>query len=256
MLSIEELPMENENNDSSNGDVLFEQYIATKDIALRNQLIEKYLYIAEIAAKKFVGRGVEYEDLYQVASLALVKAIERFEPSRNIKFSSFATPSLIGEIKNYFRDFSRVMRLPRRDMEQMKKINLYIQEYMALKGVSPSPKEIAEHINVTVERIHEVMEMKQADNMISLDYTVAMGENCTLGKILGQEDVRFEYIENHDFFNFCMNLLSEMEREIIKQRYISGRTQRQVAQNLGVSQMQISRMERKILDKLAGAYRK
>ena len=81
-------------------DELFKLYVVDHDVDLRNLLIERYLYIAEIAAMKFAGRGVDYEDLYQVASLALVKAIERFEPERGIKFSSYATPSLIGEIKN------------------------------------------------------------------------------------------------------------------------------------------------------------
>ena len=106
-------------------DELFRLYTKNHDVEIRNILIERYLYIAEIAAKKFAGRGVDYEDLFQVASLALGKAIERFEPEREIKFSSYATPSLIGEIKNYFRDSSRVMRLPRRDTEQLKKIKLY-----------------------------------------------------------------------------------------------------------------------------------
>lgn len=115
-------------------DTLFSEYSQTRDVEVRNELITRYLYIAEIAAKKFAGRGVDYEDLYQVASLALVKAIERFEPERGIKFSSYATPSLIGEIKNYFRDSSRVMRLPRRDTEQLKRMNLYIQEYLASHG--------------------------------------------------------------------------------------------------------------------------
>ena len=137
-------------------DELFKLYVVDHDVDLRNLLIERYLYIAEIAAKKFAGRGVDYEDLYQVASLALVKAIERFEPERGIKFSSYATPSLIGEIKNYFRDSSRVMRLPRRDTEQLKKIKLYTQEYMAQNGRKPSPKEIAAELEISVERVLEV----------------------------------------------------------------------------------------------------
>ena len=146
-------------------DELFKLYVKNHDVDIRNILIERYLYIAEIAAKKFAGRGVDYEDLFQVASLALVKAIERFEPEREIKFSSYATPSLIGEIKNYFRDSSRVMRLPRRDTEQLKKIKLYTQEYMARNGKKPSPREIAEEMDLSVERVLEVLEMQQADNI-------------------------------------------------------------------------------------------
>ena len=98
---------------------LFDEYSQTGDIAARNTLLEHYLYMAQIIAKKFTGRGVEYEDLLQVASMALVKAIERFDPSRGIKFTSFAAPSLIGEIKNYFRDKTRLLHISRRDSEQL-----------------------------------------------------------------------------------------------------------------------------------------
>ncbi len=242
-------------------DELFRLYAENHDVEIRNilieLLIERYLYIAEIAAKKFAGRGVDYEDLFQVASLALVKAIERFEPEREIKFSSYATPSLIGEIKNYFRDSSRVMRLPRRDTEQLKKIKLYTQEYMARNGKKPSPKEIADEMGLSVERILEVLEMQQADNILSLDSALAAdSENFSLGNILGQEDASFEHVENHDFINYCMSLLNDTEKKIIEQRYLGNKTQKQVADMLHVSQMQVSRMERKILNKLAMVYKK
>lgn len=236
-------------------DALFLEYAQDRDVEVRNVLIERYLYIAEIAAKKFAGRGVDYEDLYQVASLALVKAIERFEPERGIKFSSYATPSLIGEIKNYFRDSSRVMRLPRRDTEQLKKMNLYMQEYVASHGESPSPRQIALHLEISEERVLEILEMKQADSIMSLDAALAVGENCSLGNVLGQQDESFERIENHDFLNYCMSLLNDTERQIIQERYIGNKTQKQVAEMLHVSQMQISRMERKILAKLGKVYR-
>lgn len=238
-------------------DEMFKLYVKNHDVDIRNILIERYLYIAEIAAKKFAGRGVDYEDLFQVASLALVKAIERFEPEREIKFSSYATPSLIGEIKNYFRDSSRVMRLPRRDTEQLKKIKLYTQEYMARNGKKPSPREIAEEMDLSVERVLEVLEMQQADNILSLDSALAAdSENFSLGNVLGQEDASFEHVENHDFINYCMSLLNDTEKKIIEQRYLGNKTQKQVADMLNVSQMQVSRMERKILNKLAMVYKK
>lgn len=238
-------------------DELFKLYVKNHDVDIRNILIERYLYIAEIAAKKFAGRGVDYEDLFQVASLALVKAIERFEPEREIKFSSYATPSLIGEIKNYFRDSSRVMRLPRRDTEQLKKIKLYTQEYMARNGKKPSPREIAEEMDLSVERVLEVLEMQQADNILSLDSALAAdSENFSLGNVLSQEDASFEHVENHDFINYCMSLLNDTEKKIIEQRYLGNKTQKQVADMLNVSQMQVSRMERKILNKLAMVYKK
>lgn len=236
--------------------VLFELYQDTHDVEIRNILIERFLYIAEIAAKKFVGRGVDYEDLFQVASLALVKAIERFEPSREIKFSSYATPSLIGEIKNYFRDSSRVMRLPRRDTEHLKKIKQYMQDFLAQNGYAPSAKLIAEEMQISEERVLEILEMQQADNVLSLDVAMADTENFSLGNILGQEDESYEQIENHDFLRYCMSLLNDTEKKIIEYRYIGNKTQKQVADLMNVSQMQVSRMERKILSKLGTAYKK
>ncbi|MEG0702705.1 MAG: sigma-70 family RNA polymerase sigma factor [Christensenella sp.] len=236
---------------------LFKLYVQNHDVDIRNTLIERYLYIAEIAAKKFAGRGVDYEDLFQVASLALVKAIERFEPEREIKFSSYATPSLIGEIKNYFRDSSRVMRLPRRDTEQLKKIKLYTQESLAAKGKKPSPSELAQALGISVERVLEVLEMQQADSVLSLDSALAAdNDNFSLSNILGHEDESYENVENHDFINYCMSLLNDTEKTIIAQRYLGNKTQKQVADMLNVSQMQVSRMERKILSKLAMVYKK
>lgn len=235
---------------------LFRIYQEDHDIEIRNILIERYLYIAEIAAKKFVGRGVDYEDLFQVASLALVKAIDRFNIEREIKFSSFATPSLIGEIKNYFRDSSRVLRLPRRDTELLKHLKQYVQEYSLLHGSNPQPKQIAKALEITEERVLEILELQQSDSVMSLDVALSDADNFSLGDILGREDASFERIENHDFLKYCMSLLGDAEKKIIEYRYMNNMTQKQVADLLGVSQMQISRMERKILSKLASAYKK
>ena len=144
-----------------------------------------------------------------------------------------------------------------RDTEQLKKIKLYTQEYMARNGKKPSPKEIADEMGLSVERVLEVLEMQQADNILSLDSALAAdSENFSLGNILGQEDASFEHVENHDFINYCMSLLNDTEKKIIEQRYLGNKTQKQVADMLHVSQMQISRMERKILNKLAMVYKK
>ena len=95
-------------------DALFQRYKETGDVAIRNQIAEKYLYIADIIAKKFVGRGVEFDDLKQVASLALLRGIDRFDPDLGMQFTTFITPTITGEIKNYFRDKSRMVKIPRR----------------------------------------------------------------------------------------------------------------------------------------------
>ena len=101
---------------------LFEEYAKTHDQALRDKLIEKNLYIAEILAKKFIGKGIDYDDIFQIASLGLILAVERYEPSRGFKFSSFATPTILGEIKRYFRDKGWTIKVPRRVQENTKKV--------------------------------------------------------------------------------------------------------------------------------------
>lgn len=231
---------------------LFAEYAKTKDTALRNELVERYLYVAQIIAKKFVGRGVDYEDLYQAASLALVRAIERFDPAREVKFTSFATPSLIGEVKNYFRDQARLLRIPRRDGELLKKLNNAIADYTMRKGVPPKPAELAEQLNLPQEKIIELLELKTAGSVISLDGAMAGSEddNFQLLGVLGENERHFDRIENRDFINYCLSLLNDEEKKIILERFVNNRTQKQVADMLGVSQMQVSRMERRILAKL------
>ena len=103
---------------------LFEEYAKTHDQALRDKLIEKNLYIAEILAKKFIGKGIDYDDIFQIASLGLILAVERYEPSRGFKFSSFATPTILGEIKRYFRDKGWTIKVPRRVQENTKKLKM------------------------------------------------------------------------------------------------------------------------------------
>ena len=231
---------------------LFQLYEKTKDVDVRNELIERYLYVAQIIAKKFVGRGVDYEDLYQAASLALVRAIERFDPNREVKFTSFATPSLIGELKNYFRDSTRLLRVPRRDGELLKKVNNAISEHMMTYGATPKPAEIAEQLDLPVEKVLELLELKQAGNVISLDGAMAGSEDDSfkLMGMLGENDVHFDRIENKDFLNYCLSLLNDDEKKIIIERFINNKTQKEVAEMLGVSQMQVSRLERRILSKL------
>jgi RNA polymerase sigma factor, sigma-70 family len=231
---------------------LFKAYIKTKDVRIRNELVERYLYVAQIIAKKFVGRGVDYEDLYQAASLALVRAIERFDPEREVKFTSFATPSLIGELKNYFRDQTRLLRVPRRDGELLKKVNNVISDYTVVHGNSPKPAEIAEKLNLPLEKVMELLELKNAGNVVSLDSAMAGGddEDFQLMNTLGENDAQFDRIENKDFLEYCLKLLNDEEKQIILERFVNNKTQKQVADLLGVSQMQISRMERKILSKL------
>ena len=148
---------------------LLSEYCRTRDRKLRNSLVEEYMYIAEISARRFSGRGVEYDDLLQVASLALIKALERFDCSKGVEFTSFATPSVVGEVKNYFRDKLRLVRLPRRSTEIMRRAELARERLGHELGRNPTPAEIARALKLPVEVVLEAMESHTAGFSVSLD---------------------------------------------------------------------------------------
>ena len=227
---------------------LFSEYFNTKDISLRNMLLEQYLYIAQIVAKKFTGRGVEYDDLFQVASLALVSAIERFDPSRGIKFQSFATPTMVGEIKNYFRDKTRILHISRRDSEQLLKLAEAKQKLSINSRVTPA--DIAKYMQIDEERVLELLEIQQAISVSSLDAAAGEEEDQQIGDFVGENDKGFTEIENSDFLKWSISKLSDIEKKILHERFWKKRSQKEIAEKLGVSQMYVSRYEKKILEKL------
>jgi len=227
------------------------EYCKTRDLDLRNDLLSHYLFIAEIAAKKFVGRGVDYDDLLQVASLALIRALERFDCSRNVKFGSFATPSVIGEIKNYFRDRSRSIRLPRRATELLKKLYEVQEAFTSRMDRPPRPEEIAKEMDVPIETVYELMEAKASAQILSLDETVqGQDGERSLADLIGEESEEYVSIENADFLKRSLGQLTGEERSVLIERYVNHKSQRSIAEDLGVSQMYISRLERRVLTKL------
>ncbi|WAM34079.1 SigB/SigF/SigG family RNA polymerase sigma factor [Caldicellulosiruptor morganii] len=238
------------NIDDAEIDRLFEEYRKTKDINLRNELVNRHLHIAEIVAKKFVNRGIEYDDLYQVACVALINAVERFEPNKGYKFSSFATPTIMGEIKRYFRDRASLIRLPRRIYETSSKIKLATEELSTKLKRPPKIEEIAEHLGMSIEEVLEIMEASSNYLPQSLDQTMYEDEEMTLGDVLGKTDENLVQIENIEAIKMALDKLNPLEREFVQKRFFEGKTQREIADELKVSQMYISRLEKKILKKL------
>lgn len=228
---------------------LFRQYRETKDVAVRNKIVEKYLYIAAVLAKKFVGRGVEYDDLYQVACLALIKGVERFDESKGLKFSTFITPTITGEIKNYFRDRSRLIHLPRRVAELRVSLKKASDEILSQTGKKPTVKQLAERLHVSEEEIVRAME---AGGVVSLDRTTEKedDEGMNFYDILASDDGALESFENRDAIMSAVKGLNETERTILDYRFRQELSQTETARRMGVSQMYVSRMERKILEKL------
>jgi RNA polymerase sigma-B factor len=228
---------------------LLRKYCETRDIELRNELVNHYLYIAEIIAKKFVNRGIEYDDLFQVASLALIKALERFDIHRGYKFSSFATPTIIGEIKNHFRDKSRIIRLPRREGEMIKKVEdarTYLSNQL---GRSPKIKEIGQYLNISSEEVLQLMESSYLTNTASLDYYIDEDNETDLMAMIGREEKNYSRVEDRDIIEKIMAGLGETERKVLYERFYNERSQKEIAEEIGVSQMYISRMERRLLER-------
>jgi len=238
---------------------LFKIYYEDKNVDIRNELINRHLYISEILAKKYINKGIDYEDIFQVAALGLLYAIERFDIKRGYEFSSFATPTIIGEIKKYFRDKGWSVRVPRRIQELSKKINVAKVKLQQDLQRIPKIEDIALYLSCTEEQIIEAMEASQVYTPKSLDITYDSSgddKDIQLMDIVGEDDKYFDKIENKDFISKCMNKLNPIEIKIIKDRFFQNKTQIHVADELGVSQMTVSRMEKKIIKKFQKEYKK
>ena len=229
---------------------LFKRYKETGDVAIRNQIAEKYLYIADILAKKFVGRGGEYDDLKQVASYALLRGIDRFDVDLGMQFTTFITPTITGEIKNYFRDKARSIKLPRRLGEMSLAVRKFSAEYQSQNGVKPQVKTIAQALSLSEEDVVTALEV---GGMVSLD-TAATGDNETDGSLYAlladDSENKYENFEIKETLRAEMQDFSDTEKALVKYRYFDELSQSETARRLGVSQMFVSRMERKLLAKL------
>jgi RNA polymerase sigma-B factor len=203
--------------------------------------------LAHHLARRFSNRGEAHEDLVQVASLALVKAAQRFEPERGVKFSTFATASIIGELKRHFRDRGWAVRAPRRIQELVLEISSCVERLGQELGRAPTVAELAKAIGATEVDVLEALEASQSYRTSSLDAHNGDGES--MAESLGSDDGGFARVENHSALDHAMEALSPRDRSIVHLRFVDGLTQSEIANQLGVSQMQISRL-------LAGSLRR
>ncbi len=236
--------------------LLFEGYQQEGTRSIRDKIFEQYAYIAEILTKKFINRGIEYDDLYQVACLGLIYAIERFDTQKGVKFSSFATPTIIGEIKRHFRDRGNIIRIPRRIYEEYQKVNQARHILSQTYGRVPKIDEIAGYLKLSEETILEVIESSNISVVQSLEQNLYYDDETSLHELLGEEDNTFLQIENKDFIEKGLKLFNEAEKEFIKLRFYKKGTQKQISESMGVSQMYVSRLERKIIEKFKRLYYK
>ncbi len=232
-------------------DELFREYRKTGDKQIRNELIENYMYVAEILAKKFCGRGVEYDDLLQVASEALISGVEKFDPEMGNMFSTYITPTITGMIRNYFRDYSRSVRVPRKLYALNAKINQAVNDFYKKNGVKPTIRQLSDILCENEETIIEAMECRAP---VSLDTTVK-GEDSDvpLYEVIADEKNSFEAFEDGEALKSEISKLSPTEQQVISLRFLKGKSQSETGRIMGVSQMFVSRAERKIVEKLREA---
>lgn len=229
---------------------LLERYAASRDPALRDELFEHYLPLARAVARKFSGRGVETEDLEQVAGMALLKALERFDPARGFRFVTYAVPTITGDVRNYLRDKSGLMRMPR-DMRQRLYQMTQEQERFEREHLrTPTAVELSERMGIAPEEFLALLALRTQNEAVSLDTPVGEEGDTQLSDLLGSTDDRFERMERSEWAQWLLSKVGDTERELFTLRYRDGLGQRETARRLGISQMQVSRLERRALSRL------
>ena len=233
---------------------MLEEYCKTRDIMLRNTLAEEYLYMAQAVARRFSGRGAEVDDLIQVASVALLRALERYDVEKGVAFTSFAVPTMVGEIRNYLRDRVKPLRFPRQSSELLLKISRERESFLQKHMREPSVLELSSALNVPQDAVLDALEVQRAAQSVSLDASLSKEEPATLSELLGQEETAYNDLEVVDYINRLLSQLEGKARYVLEQRFFHQRNQRDIARELGISQMQVSRLERRALQILRITY--
>jgi RNA polymerase sigma-B factor len=228
-------------------------FLRTRDQELKSVLVKHYTPMVEYLAKKYINKGEPFEDLFQVGMLGLLNALSRYDVSKGVQFESYATPTIIGEIKRYFRDKTWDVKIPRRINELSQKVYKAIDILTNELNRSPQISEIAEYLNETEEHVLEAMESGKNYSAISYDREVNTdkeGNTVRLLEVIGSDDIEINKIENKLSLQQIMKKLSDREKKVIYYLYFKNKTQSEVADLLGCSQMHISRIKRKAVEKL------
>jgi RNA polymerase sigma-B factor len=234
---------------------LLETYSRTGDIAVRTELVERFLPLARELALRYSYTDEPFDDLLQVASLGLIKAIDRFEPGRGTKFTSYAAPTILGELKRHFRDKGWALHVPRDLQERTLAVSRETERLSKELGRSPTVKEIAAGLGCSVEQVLEASEASGAYEAASLDAPTARddGESASLVEMLGGDDSAYGLVESRDAIASTWRALPEVEQQVLKLRFVDDLTQREIGERIGYSQMHVSRLLRRALKRLETA---
>ena len=227
---------------------LFKAYLEGGDLGARERLVARFLPLARQLARRYGSAGEPMDDLVQVASLGLVKAIDRYELDRGTAFSSFAVPTILGEIKRHFRDTGWTLRVPRAVQERRMKVNRAIPVLTARLGRNPTTAEIAAQIEATSEEVLEALEAAVAYEPVSLDATSGDEDDESWAQSVGEHEAGYELVEHAATLAPALRELPERERLIVYMRFVEDKTQSEIAERIGISQMHVSRLIRKALE--------
>jgi RNA polymerase sigma-B factor len=232
---------------------LFTEYARTRDIRLRDELVAAHLSLAEHLARRFNHRGEPLDDLIQVASLGLLKSIDRFDPDRGLEFSTFAIPTIVGELKRHFRDKGWAVRVPRRVQELHLRLASVVGELSQTLGRSPTIPEIAEAADASDDDVLDAIEAGRAYRSASLDTGAPDDDDedsTGLATRLGDNDPGMINVERRATLSPLLSSLPPREQAIIHLRFFEGMTQSEIARELGISQMHVSRLLARSLEQL------
>jgi len=230
---------------------LLRRYHEGGDTAAREQLVQRHLPLVRALARRYSGRGEPVEDLEQVGAIGLIKAIDRYELSREVALTTYATPNVVGEIKRHFRDKGWAVRVPRGLQELNARLGSTIDQLTVKFGRSPSIREIAASLGAPVEDALEALEAGSAYSTVSLS-APSGGDDDEMDPLdsLGEEDAGYERSEDRVTLEPALEALSERDREILRMRFDEGLTQTQIAEKIGISQMHVSRLIRKSIERM------
>lgn len=231
---------------------LFRRYKEDGDMEAREQLVMSHLNLVRFLANKFKNRGEPLDDLVQVGYLGLLKAIDRFDPDRGLEFTTYATPTILGEIKRHFRDKGWSVRVPRRLQELSAKVNQATDTLTTQLQRSPTIQEIADYLDASVDEVLEAMESSSAYSSVPLEGT-GSSENDDAPSVIdryGSEDNELAFTDDRLVIEEALKGFSPREREVIELRFLKGMTQIEIAEQLGISQVQVSRLLRRTLKKI------
>jgi RNA polymerase sigma-B factor len=225
---------------------LFEKYQKTHAKAAREQIVLKYLDLVKFISRRFLYRGEPLDDLIQVGTLGLMKAIERYDVKMGIEFTTFATPTVIGELRHYFRDDSHVLKIPRRLEELARTMKSHINEFVQKEGHSPTVKQISRELHVAEAEVVEAIEALENFSLLSLDTPLSdknqeSGGNSLITTLTGS-DYQIEKAADYETLKLAMQRLSKREQRILHMRFYQNLQQWEIAEKLNISQVHVSRL--------------